>query len=668
MINPYLYRPKIPYCMKLSVVIVNYNVKYFLEQCLHSVEAAIKGIDAEVFVVDNNSVDGSVEMVREKFPDVKLIANTVNTGFSVANNQAIKVASGEYILLLNPDTVVELDTFSKSVEFMDAHPDAGGLGIKMVDGSGRFLPESKRGLPTPAVAFYKIFGLSALFPKSRIFGQYHLGYLDNEKTHVVDVLAGAYMMLRRETLEKTGLLDETFFMYGEDIDLSYRITKSGYKNYYFPGARIIHYKGESTKKSSINYVFVFYNAMVIFARKHFSQKNARLFSFLIHIAIYLRAGISILHRLLNKVLLPLADAAVIYSGSLLIVDYWESNVTYTFGGHYPPQFLFGLLPGYVLIWLFSVLLAGGYDKPLSLRKIFTGIFAGTIAILVFYALLPAGFRFSRAIIILSGIWGIASVTGIRLLLHFAGFRSYRLGLNPNRRFAIIGNKDESERVADILRKGLVNAGFIGLVNTENSKNNTEGFIGSLPNISDIINIYKIDEVIFCAKDIPASQIIDTMSQLSKLQVEFKIVPPESLSIIGSNSISTTGDLYVIEINSITRVNNLRNKRLLDVVLSFLLLAFSPLLFIFMKRPHGFIWNILRVLSGNRTWVGYSKFSAPQNLPPVRKGILNPTDALNFNIPDTETAIRLNMLYARDYRLSSDINIILKGFRNLGRKA
>lgn len=654
--------------MKLSVVIVNYNVKYFLEQCLHSVEAAIKGIDAEVFVVDNNSVDGSVEMVREKFPDVKLIANTANTGFSVANNQAIKVASGEYILLLNPDTVVELDTFSKSVEFMDVHPDAGGLGIKMVDGSGRFLPESKRGLPTPAVAFYKIFGLSALFPKSKIFGQYHLGYLDNEKTHVVDVLAGAYMMLRRETLEKTGLLDETFFMYGEDIDLSYRITKSGYKNYYFPGARIIHYKGESTKKSSINYVFVFYNAMVIFARKHFSQKNARLFSFLIHIAIYLRAGISILHRLLNKVLLPLADAAVIYSGSLLIVDYWESNVTYTFGGHYPPQFLFGLLPGYVLIWLFSVLLAGGYDKPLSLRKIFTGIFAGTIAILVFYALLPAGFRFSRAIIILSGIWGIASVTGIRLLLHFAGFRSYRLGLNPNRRFAIIGNKDESERVADILRKGLVNAGFIGLVNTENSKNNTEGFIGSLPNISDIINIYKIDEVIFCAKDIPASQIIDTMSQLSKLQVEFKIVPPESLSIIGSNSISTTGDLYVIEINSITRVNNLRNKRLLDVVLSFLLLAFSPLLFIFMKRPHGFIWNILRVLSGNRTWVGYSKFSAPQNLPPVRKGILNPTDALNFNIPDTETAIRLNMLYARDYRLSSDINIILKGFRNLGRKA
>lgn len=259
--------------MKLSVVIVNYNVKYFLEQCLHSVEKSIEGIDSEVFVVDNNSVDGSVEMVAEKFPWVKLIANTENTGFSVANNQAIKVSKGEYILLLNPDTLVELDTFAKSVEFMDQHPDAGGLGIKMVDGNGRFLPESKRGLPTPTVAFYKIFGLSSLFPKSKTFGKYHLGYLDNEKTHVVDVLSGAYMMLRRETLDKTGLLDETFFMYGEDIDLSYRITKAGYNNYYYPEARIIHYKGESTKKSSINYVFVFYKAMVIFAKKHFSQKT-----------------------------------------------------------------------------------------------------------------------------------------------------------------------------------------------------------------------------------------------------------------------------------------------------------------------------------------------------------------------------------------------------------
>ncbi len=653
--------------MKLSVVIVNYNVKYFLEQCLHSVEAATKGLEAEVFVVDNNSVDGSVEMVSEKFPDVRLIANTENTGFSKANNQAILQASGEYVLLLNPDTVVEHDTFTKSVAFMDAHPDAGGLGIKMVDGKGRFLPESKRGLPTPIVAFYKIFGLSALFPKSKIFGKYHLGYLDKEQTHVVDVLAGAYMMLRRETLDKTGLLDEDFFMYGEDIDLSYRISKSGYKNYYYPDARIIHYKGESTKKSSVNYVFVFYNAMVIFARKHFSQKNARLFSLLIHIAIYLRAGVAVLYRIMNKLLLPFTDAVVIYAGTLLIVGYWESNVIYTVGGHYPPLFLFGVLPAYIIIWLFSVLISGGYDPPLRLRRILTGLLAGTVTILVLYALLPAGFRFSRALIILSAIWGMVSMTGIRFVLNLAGFRNFKIGANPNKRYAIVGDTEESERVADLLRKTLVNPGFIGLVGLTDVGNRSDGFIGNIAHLADIISIYKIDEVIFCARDIPAHRIIDTMSQLHRSQADFKIAPPESLAIIGSNSISTTGDLYVIDINSISKINNRRNKRIFDIALSAILLPASPLLMWVTRNPPVFVLNIFRVLIGLRTWISYAPVTTQVSaLPSIRKGILNPTDLFPNRKIDPETAVILNMLYARDYRITNDLNIILKGFRRLGR--
>ncbi|NTV84731.1 MAG: glycosyltransferase family 2 protein, partial [Bacteroidales bacterium] len=220
--------------MKLSVVIVNYNVIHFLEQCLSSVRRASENLEVEVFVVDNNSVDGSVKMVREKFPEVILIDNKDNTGFSKANNQAIRLSKGEYVLLLNPDTVVEDDTFSRIIAFMDAHPDAGGLGVKMIDGKGNFLPESKRGLPTPTVAFYKIFGLSAFFPKSKVFGKYHLGYLDENQTNPVDILSGAFMLLRKSVLDKIGLLDETFFMYGEDIDLSYRILKAGYQNYYFP--------------------------------------------------------------------------------------------------------------------------------------------------------------------------------------------------------------------------------------------------------------------------------------------------------------------------------------------------------------------------------------------------------------------------------------------------
>jgi len=395
--------------MKLSVVIVNYNVKYFLEQCLHSVFKAGQGIAMDVFVVDNNSVDGSILMVKDKFPKVTLIENKDNKGFAKANNQAIQQSSGEFVLLLNPDTVVEENTFRQIIDFMDTHADAGGLGVKMVDGKGRFLPESKRGLPTPAVAFYKIFGLSMLFPKSKTFGRYHLGFLDKNEIHEVDILAGAFMLLRKSVLDKIGLLDEAFFMYGEDIDLSYRIVQAGYKNYYFPKTRIIHYKGESTKKSSVNYVFVFYNAMIIFARKHFSQKNAKLFSFLINLAVYLRAFVAVIMRFLRKVFLPMIDFGLIFTGIYFIKTYWESHVVFQLGGEYPIEFILIAVPIYILAWLVSVLLSGGYNKPIRLNKIVTGLLVGTVLILMVYALLGESQRFSRALILLGAGWATIAI-------------------------------------------------------------------------------------------------------------------------------------------------------------------------------------------------------------------------------------------------------------------
>jgi GT2 family glycosyltransferase len=314
--------------MKLSVIIVNYNVQYFLENCLNSVYNSSAIIDFEVFVVDNNSVDGSLKMLAEKFPQTKVIANKNNRGFSVANNQAIKEAKGEYVLLLNPDTVVEENTFKVCCDFFDSHEKAGGLGVKMLDGKGNFLPESKRGLPTPAVAFYKIFGVTNLFPKSEKFGQYHLGHLSKEENHQIEILSGAFMMMRKSVLDEIGLLDESFFMYGEDIDLSYRITQAGYANHYLADTQIIHYKGESTKKSSINYVFVFYRAMAIFAKKHFSNKNAQLFSTLINFAIYVRAGLAVLTRTIKHFLLPVIDAIVLGSGVFLFKEYYEENVKF----------------------------------------------------------------------------------------------------------------------------------------------------------------------------------------------------------------------------------------------------------------------------------------------------------------------------------------------------
>lgn len=655
--------------MKLSVVIVNYNVKFFLEQCLNSVRRAVEGIDAEVFVVDNNSVDGSVKMVRERFPEVILLENKENTGFSKANNQAVRQSKGEYVLLLNPDTVVEDDTFARALAFMDAHPIAGGLGVKMIDGKGNFLPESKRGLPTPDVAFYKIFGLSRFFPKSRIFGKYHLGYLDRDQVHEVEVLSGAFMMMRRSVLDKTGLLDESFFMYGEDIDLSYRILKAGYRNYYFPETRIIHYKGESTKKGSINYVFLFYNAMIIFARKHFTHKRARLLSFLIHIAIYFRAFIAIAERFLSRVFLPFSDAVLIYAGLYFIIHYWEDHVIFPQGGGYPPGFFTFAVPGYLLVWILSSYFNGVYDQPARPGKIIRGTVMGTVIILVAYALLPESLRFSRAIILLGTVWAIIAMTGTRTLMHYLKIGKVTLGQARDRRFIIIGDRDEARRVYQLLQSSVKNPGFIGLVATTTKDAKNELFIGSLSQVKEIIQVYRIDEVIFCSKSLSHQAIIDQMSALQDLRVDYKIAPEDSLSIIGSNSINTAGDLYTVNINAITNPENLRNKRLVDLAICLAILPLLPLALFLVGSPLGLLRNLFLVLIARRSWVGYvpDKKEDVERLPHIRAGVLHPLDAFGEDEISEEIRQRLNFLYARDYSIRTDFNIILKGSRNLGRK-
>ncbi|MDR2233320.1 MAG: glycosyltransferase family 2 protein [Tannerella sp.] len=274
--------------MKLSVIIVNYNVKLLLEQCLYAVRAAAEGLDLEIYVVDNHSTDGSTEYLRPLFPEVYFIENEDNPGFAKANNQAIRLCRGEYILLLNPDTVIGENSLQALCRFLDEHPEAGAIGVKMLNAHGAFLPESKRSFPTPWVSFCKLFGLSRLFPHSPRFAAYSLPYLDPDRQHPVDVLAGAFMLIRHKALMETGLFDESFFMYGEDIDLSYRITQAGYRNFYVP-ERILHYKGESTKKGDRKYLHAFYDAMLIFYRKYYPQSGL-LISGLIRLSIALRKG------------------------------------------------------------------------------------------------------------------------------------------------------------------------------------------------------------------------------------------------------------------------------------------------------------------------------------------------------------------------------------------
>lgn len=281
--------------MKLSVIIVNYNVKHYLEQCLMSLRRSLQGIDAEVIVVDNHSADGSVAYLKERFPETIFIASQHNEGFARANNIALRQSRGEYVLLLNPDTIMGESTLHEALSFMAAHPDGGALGVRMLKSNGENALESRRGLPSPTTAICKMAGLCRLFPRHHKLGHYYMDWLSWDSPHEIEVVSGACCLLRREAIDRVGLLDEDFFMYGEDIDLSFRLLKGGFKNYYFP-TPILHYKGESTEKSSFRYVHVFYEAMLIFYRKHY-QEASFLLSLPIKTAIYGRALIALVGML-----------------------------------------------------------------------------------------------------------------------------------------------------------------------------------------------------------------------------------------------------------------------------------------------------------------------------------------------------------------------------------
>ena len=646
--------------MKLSIVIVNYNVKFFLEQCLVSVFEASVGIDTEVWVVDNNSVDGSVAMVQEKFPLVRLIANNDNPGFSKANNQALRLATGEYILLLNPDTLVEKDTFQKCIDFMETHPDCGGLGVKMINGEGRYLPESKRGFPSPEVSFYKISGLIHLFPKSKRIARYYLGHLSDDETNEIEILPGAYLMIRKTVMDKIGLLDETFFMYGEDIDFSYRILLAGYKNYYLPSARIIHYKGESTKKGSMNYVYTFYNAMVIFAQKHLSQSNAKIFTFFIKIAIWLRASLAFIKRALSNIIIPLLDFILIYIGFFTIKNLWATfkadNINY-----YPSEYTYIVIPIYILIWLLCIFLYGGYRKPVKLGRIFKGLFVGTCALLVFYSLLDETQRYSRALILLGTMWAILSVVGLRGILHLLNIKNCNFFPDKKKSYLIVGDKEETSRVANLLNSIGIDANFVGFVSND-SKVSDKHFIGNINQLIDLIRFYKINEVIFCSKNLSTEEIISLMANLQSANVEYKIAPQESQFIIGSNTIHSSEDLYTVSINTIATAENKRNKRIFDVISASLIIVFSPILFWFQQDKKHFYDTCLWVLLGKRSWVGYCRKDKENTLPKIKKGIFSPMNMSQHSSHVNEH--HLNLLYARNYKVMTDCIILLRNITHI----
>lgn len=628
----------------LSVVIVNYNVRFFLEQCLESVYSSYTTASSgdfriDVTVVDNNSVDDSLTMLSQRFPQVKVIANKENVGFAKANNQALKQATGDYILLLNPDTLVETTTFSTCIDFLDQHPECGALGVKMVDGKGNYLPESKRGFPTPATSFYKLSGLIKLFPHSRKIGAYYMGHLPDNEINSVEILSGAFIMTTREALDKVGLLDESYFMYAEDIDFSWRFILAGYKNYYLPTTRIIHYKGESTKKGSINYVYTFYNAMAIFSKKYFSGKYARLFNALIHLAIWCRASLSFLKRLLKGVALPCLDLLVAFAGFLALKQVWavhHLNVNY-----YPDEYSYVILPLYVLVMMVTAFFYGGYDKPLKIGRLLKGMTLGAVVLLIFYSMLDESRRYSRAILLLGSLWTIISSAGIRGILSLMGLDGYTIGAKKKRATIIVGSDEECTRVANLYNDlKLAPKQMVPLM------------VSNKHQLADMVSFYKAEEVIFCSRDITTADIISLMTNAQLKNVDYKIIAEGNDYLVGANSITSRADIYAEELNSITSATNSRFKRLIDILMSLLFIILSPLMILFQKRKKDYFPDTYSVLIGKRTWVGYA----------AKQGIFSPADMVGVvNRQDKEM---IELRYARNYHITTDLAIIWKNILNI----
>lgn len=646
--------------MLLTVIIVNYNVKHFLEQCLFSLREALQGIDAEIIVTDNNSSDGSVPYLHALFPEVSFIKNTSNPGFAKANNQAAVHAKGRYILFLNPDTLIPSDAIRQCISFIEQHHEAGALGIRMIDGSGHFLPESKRAFPSPITSLFKLCGLANLFPTSRIFARYHLGHLTPDANHEVDVLAGAFMLVKKEVIDSTGGFDETFFMYGEDIDLSYRIQAAGWKNYYFSGSSIIHFKGESTKKGSLNYVRMFYQAMNQFVVKHYSGSKAGIFHFFISLAIWLRALISSAGRFIRWVGLPFFDILVTLASIGLVSRFWESYVKP--GIEYPARVLWTIVPLFTLVFIFAGGIAGLYDKWYRPSKAWIAMMLAIILNLAVYSLFDIDYRFSRGVILFGGILASAGILMLRYLLVKTGVLVIVDEKKELRQTLICGSEEAFSKVCTLMKMAGRNKRILGRVA---GKDDDDNAAGTFTNLGLVLNSVPAREIIFCIDEEITLDGAMHFMQNERRSIRYKFYYPGSESIIGSDSKETVGEAVSGAENfAINSPENRRYKRITDIILSLLLIVLLPLEIFITRSPLRLLKNAFLIITGKKTWVGYCN---PVNSYPLLKPAVLGCNSLppSGNPFKNDSLKKLDYWYAKDYYWLIDVRVLLKGYRHLG---
>jgi GT2 family glycosyltransferase len=641
----------------IGIVIVNYNVRHFLVQCLESIrKSRTEDLKTEVWVVDNASVDGAIPLLKKDFPEVRLIENTENVGFSKANNQAIQQLKAKYILLLNPDTILEENTLSDCFFYMEDRKEAGALGVRMIDGNGIFLPESKRKIPDLWNSFCKLTYLSKIFPSSRLFSGYNLGYLPENEIADIEVLCGAFMFIRKEVLDKTGYLDERFFMYGEDIDLSYRILKAGYKIVYFPKSTIIHFKGESTKKASLQYVRTFYGAMSLYVNKHYAGKRSDLFRWFILIAIQMRAVLSLVGKFFSVLVRMLVDGLTIAGLLYLIKKYWA----YFYFGD--PDYYQGTSIGiniilYTTLWVLSLWFFGRYDKNKKRYRLGYAVLTGLILILVVYALEPLEFRTSRALILLGSLGTFLYVLSSEFLLS-----TFQKPKKPSLSTVIVAPKTEAEKIKIMMGFDDKESGEVYVINPGEDTGDPY-YTNHIKNLDKTVSQLKADQLIFSSAGLPIRDIMEYMTKLTK-KVDYKIAGDESLGIIGKKIPGK--NLYSLDIHFPLEDGFWRRTKMItDMMISGLFILLLPIVFVLNVGRIQAIRNIFLVFIQKKTWIGYGgDITDYRFLPDIPKGVIV--------FPMAKRAIRFydgyfkdkNLEYAKSYNPWSDLALVFSNITNL----
>ena len=640
---------------KISIVIVNYNVKELLENCLNSIYKANDDLcELEIFVVDNNSIDKSPEMVRKKFPSVHLIKNEKNVGFSKANNQALAQASGEFILILNPDTILAERTFEKLLDFNDTHPETGAISSKLILSSGKLDSACRRSFPTPSVAIPRMLGLSKLFPKSKMFSKYNLSYVDVDDTIEVDAICGAFMFIPKKVLDKTGYFDEDYFMYGEDLDLCYRIKKAGFKIYYYPEVTTIHFKGESTKKTHLSYVNNFYGAMSIFVKKNFTG-TSRFLSFILQAGILYRQVISYVFRIVNLLKFTILDALIIFSAFVIAVNYRF--------GTFPNKIYLSIIAFYIFIWLACLTLIGTYSKKYSrsLRKVFNGIVIGffiNASITFFFK----EYAFSREVVLNSTIISFFCLCLWRLVYKFINFIRSNNILARKPKLLIISELTLKENVEDELKSRYSLLHFNDFERKD-----------IMSEVKEVIQIEEIDEVVFSSNKIMNREILDCMWSFRTKNVKFKIIPTEKDIMLSVISYSSLDNIELIEIEyNLNNKWNIFLKRCFDIAVSILLLVFLyPVFFVLMsekRKLQSVLYKKMKMLPevlkgkyslvGNPLWLDYGNYDY------MGKKGLSGLIQINFHENITEEEfIKYNLFYAKNQSITLDSEILLRSVYN-----